>query len=163
MRRLTKVNVTGRSIGYVEIMCCKFTLLALGAAMFWFAASGTPANAESKQTFDAVLAFTGTHPDTSLSCELQLHVSPVTGGAYGIHQALSSVTDCLSVPLLEARDLASGEPGFYLVGCKSYGRMATFLLKDGRVIWHDPTARTKGVAEDIINAVDGYPPGSASP
>ncbi len=39
----------------------------------------------------------------------------------------------------------------------------TFLLKDGRVIWHDPTARTKGVAEDIINAVDGYTPAPASP
>lgn len=34
----------------------------------------------------------------------------------------------------------------------------TFVLKDGRVIWHDPTARTKGVAEDIINAIDGYRP-----
>ena len=40
----------------------------------------------------------------------------------------------------------------------------TFVLKDGRVIWHDPTARTKGVAEDIINAVDGYTPAApASP
>lgn len=33
----------------------------------------------------------------------------------------------------------------------------TFLLKDGKVVWHDPTARTKSVAKDIINAVDGYP------
>ena len=36
----------------------------------------------------------------------------------------------------------------------------TFLLKNGRVVWHDPTARTRGVARDIIDAVDGYPPAS---
>ena len=39
----------------------------------------------------------------------------------------------------------------------------TFVLKDGRVVWHDPSGRTKGVARDIIDAVDGYPGGSASP
>jgi cytochrome c5 len=37
-------------------MYWKFTLLALGAAAFLFAANGTPANAESKQTFDAWFA-----------------------------------------------------------------------------------------------------------
>lgn len=52
--------MTGRSIGYAEIMCLKFRSLALGAAMFWFAASGAAANAESKQTFDAWFAANGT-------------------------------------------------------------------------------------------------------
>ena len=32
---------------------------------------------------------------------------------------------------VSAEDLETGEPGYYLVGSKSYGRMASFLLKDG--------------------------------
>ena len=30
-----------------------------------------------------------------------------------------------------AYDLASGEPGFHLIGAKSYGRASTFLLRTG--------------------------------
>lgn len=48
--------MTGGSIGDVEIMYWKFTALALGASVFWFAANGPPANAESSQTFDAWFA-----------------------------------------------------------------------------------------------------------
>jgi hypothetical protein len=39
------------------------------------------------------------------------------------------VTDCLTVPRVTARDLESGEPGFALVGAKSYGRSRAFLLQ----------------------------------
>ena len=51
------------------------------------------------------------------------------------------------------------------VGLDRKGRpnRETFVLKDGRVVWHDPTARTRGVARDIIDAVDGYPATSTSP
>lgn len=48
--------MTGGSIGDAEIMYWKFTVLALGAAVFWFTANGPPANAESSQTFDAWFA-----------------------------------------------------------------------------------------------------------
>jgi hypothetical protein len=41
------------------------------------------------------------------------------------------VTDCLSTPRVRAADLDSGEPGFHLVGAKSYGRLPTFLLRNG--------------------------------
>lgn len=80
---------------------------------------------------DAILAFTGSRPDLSFLGELPVRISPVSQGAEGIYRALSTVTDCLSVPSLAPRDLESGEPGFYLVGAKSYGRMSTFLLKNG--------------------------------
>ncbi len=63
--------------------------------------------------------------------ELSLEISPVSEGAGGIARALCSVTDCLSVPRLSPRDLASGEPGFALAGAKSYGRMRSFLLQNG--------------------------------
>jgi len=81
--------------------------------------------------FDAVLGFTGYRPDLSFLSELALDVSPVSEGAAGLARALSNVTDCLSVPAVRPEDLASGEPGFHLVGAKSYGRLPTFLLRNG--------------------------------
>jgi len=81
--------------------------------------------------FDEVLAFTGHRPDLSFVSELALETSPVTEGAGRLAKALASVTDSLNVPRLAAEDLASGEPGFALVGAKSYGRSRSFLLKNG--------------------------------
>jgi len=81
--------------------------------------------------FDAVLGFTGYRPDLSFLSELALEVSPTSEGAAGIARALSGVTDCLSVPKVRAADLDSGEPAFHFVGAKSYGRLPTFLLRNG--------------------------------
>jgi thioredoxin reductase len=81
--------------------------------------------------FDAAIALTGYRPDLSLCSELAVEVSPATEGAARLARALANVTDCLSVPAVSAADLASGEPGFHLVGAKSYGRLPTFLLKTG--------------------------------
>ncbi len=46
-------------------------------------------------------------------------------------RALSHVTDCLAIPSIAPEDLASGEPRFWMVGSKSYGRAPTFLLQTG--------------------------------
>jgi len=82
-------------------------------------------------TFDAVLGFTGYRPDLSFLSELALEVSPTSEGAAGVARALAGVTDCLSVPKVCAADLDSGEPAFHLIGAKSYGRLPTFLLRNG--------------------------------
>ncbi|MEQ9495275.1 MAG: FAD-dependent oxidoreductase [Deltaproteobacteria bacterium] len=81
--------------------------------------------------YDAVASFVGYRPDTEMLSELPIAISPVSQGAAGIQRALANVTDCLAVPRIGADDLASGEPGFYMIGFKSYGRMTAFLLKDG--------------------------------
>lgn len=81
--------------------------------------------------FDHVYAFTGYRPDLTFLSELQLEISPVTQGAAALARALTNVTDCLSVPRMASGDLASGEPGFFLLGAKSYGRARTFLLRTG--------------------------------
>jgi hypothetical protein len=80
---------------------------------------------------DVLCAFTGYRPDLSFLDELQLEISPVTGGAARLARALANITDCLSVPRLGPADLASGEPGFAMIGSKSYGRSRTFLLASG--------------------------------
>jgi hypothetical protein len=81
--------------------------------------------------FDAVLGFTGYRPDLSFLSELALEVSAATEGAAGVARALAGVTDCLAVPRVRPADLESGEPGFHLIGAKSYGRLPTFLLRNG--------------------------------
>ncbi len=81
--------------------------------------------------FHSVVALTGFRPDLSFVSELALEISPVTEGSARLSRALSNVTDCLSVPAVSPEDLGSGEPGFYLLGAKSYGRSRNFLLRTG--------------------------------
>jgi thioredoxin reductase len=80
---------------------------------------------------DEIVALTGYRPDLSLLGELAVEIAPPTEGAARLHRAIANITDCLSVPSVSARDLESGEPGFALVGHKSYGRSRAFLLQTG--------------------------------
>lgn len=82
-------------------------------------------------TVDEIASFTGYRPDHSITAELAVEISPTGDGARGIQRALACVTDCLNVPAISPADLASGEPGFYFAGIKSYGRMPAFLLQSG--------------------------------
>ena len=82
---------------------------------------------------DEILALTGYRPDMAILSELAIDIASATEGSARLAQALSNVTDCLSVPSVAPQDLDSGEPGFYLAGAKSYGRARTFLLKNGYV------------------------------
>jgi len=84
-----------------------------------------------EEDFDSVVALTGFRPDLSFLSELALEISPATEGAARLSRALANVGDCLSVPAVSPDDLGSGEPGFYLLGAKSYGRARTFLLRTG--------------------------------
>jgi len=81
--------------------------------------------------FDEVVALTGYRPDLSFLSELPLEISPATEGAGRLARALTNITDCLSVPKVGPGDLLSGEPGFHLIGSKSYGRLRTFLIRTG--------------------------------
>jgi thioredoxin reductase len=80
---------------------------------------------------DAIVSLTGYRPDHQIASELTVEIAPDTEGAARLARAVASVTDCLSVPKVRREDLASGEPGFFFVGQKSYGRARTFLLSTG--------------------------------
>ena len=80
---------------------------------------------------DEIVALVGYRPDASLLGELAVELSPASEGAARLTRAICNVTDCLAVPAVAARDLESGEPGFALVGHKSYGRSRAFLLQTG--------------------------------
>ena len=81
--------------------------------------------------FDAVVGLTGYRPDLSFLSELALEIAPASEGAARLTRALRGVTDCLSAPAVRPEDLQSGEPGFHLIGAKSYGRLPTFLMQSG--------------------------------
>jgi thioredoxin reductase len=81
--------------------------------------------------FDAVVGLTGYRPDLSFLSELALEIAPASEGAARLTRALGGAGDCLSAPAVAARDLQSGEPGFHLIGAKSYGRLPTFLMQTG--------------------------------
>jgi thioredoxin reductase len=80
---------------------------------------------------DVLAAFTGYRPDASFLSELTVETSPVTEGGARLYRAISNITDCLSVPAVKPADLQSGEPGFFFVGSRSYGRSNGFLLRTG--------------------------------
>lgn len=80
---------------------------------------------------DRIAAFTGYRPDGSFLTELTAEVSPVTEGGGRLYRAISNITDCLATPVVRREDLESGEPNFFFVGSRSYGRARTFLLQTG--------------------------------
>lgn len=76
-------------------------------------------------------AFTGYRPESTFLSELTVEISPVSEGGARLYRAVSCITDCLSVPPVRPADLESGEPGFWFVGSRAYGRSRTFLLQTG--------------------------------
>jgi len=80
---------------------------------------------------DEIISLTGYRPDLDMLRELTADFSNVTEGARGLYRALTNVTDCLAKIEVAPKDLQSGEPNFFVVGIKSYGRKPGFLLQSG--------------------------------
>jgi hypothetical protein len=83
---------------------------------------------------DRILALTGSVGDHTLYRQLQVHECYATSGPMKLAAALLGSTtggDCLAQTSLGAETLVNPEPGFFLLGSKSYGRNATFLMRVG--------------------------------
>lgn len=90
------------------------------------------ANGERVDGVHNIAAATGFRPDLDPLRELQLDLHP----GLEAPRALAPLIDpayhsCGTVPPHGHRDLAHPEPGFYIVGMKSYGRAPTFLITTG--------------------------------
>ena len=48
-----------------------------------------------------------------------------------LYRTISNITDCLCVPKVSKEDFATGEPNYFFVGARAYGRSRTFLLQNG--------------------------------
>lgn len=88
--------------------------------------------AETQLSVDRIVAATGFRPDHAITAELRLDLDPILGST----RALAPLIDpnehsCGTVPPHGVDELAHPEPGFYVVGMKSYGRAPTFLMATG--------------------------------
>ncbi|MBS1699669.1 MAG: NAD(P)-binding domain-containing protein [Actinobacteria bacterium] len=91
--------------------------------------------AEDGRELDGVahlFALTGFRPDTAFLGELRVALDPALEAVAGIAAEIDpNVHSCGSVAATGARELAQPEPGFFIVGAKSYGRAPTFLALTG--------------------------------
>lgn len=79
-----------------------------------------------------VFALTGFRPDTVMLRELRLDLDPALEAVAGIAAEIDpNIHSCGSVAATGAADLVQPEPGFFIVGVKSYGRAPTFLALTG--------------------------------
>ncbi len=98
-----------------------------------------PSGEERRIEVDRVLALVGYRPDTSIFRELQVHLCYATEGPMGLASALQAADlkapgrsgDCLSQVPHGPESLRTPEPGFFILGAKSYGRNPAFLLTIG--------------------------------
>jgi thioredoxin reductase len=96
--------------------------------------------AASTLDVDRVLALTGYRPDTSLARELQVHLCYASEAPMALATALltaalkspAAAGDCLSQTAHGAETLRTPEPGYFVLGAKSYGRNSNFILSIGR-------------------------------
>ncbi|MEX2529168.1 MAG: NAD(P)-binding protein [Gemmatimonadota bacterium] len=83
---------------------------------------------------DRILALTGGVGDHSLYRQLQIHECYATSGPMKLSAALlggGAGGDCLDQGTHGVETLTNPEPGFFILGDKSYGRNNTFLMRTG--------------------------------
>jgi hypothetical protein len=82
---------------------------------------------------DRIIASVGYEPDNRLYRELQVHECYASLAPMGLAAALAKQAggDCLTVAPMGPAALKTPEPGFYVLGVKSYGRNSHFLLRTG--------------------------------
>ncbi|HKI01808.1 MAG TPA: FAD-dependent oxidoreductase [Thermoanaerobaculia bacterium] len=82
---------------------------------------------------DRILALTGAVGDHGLYRQLQVHECYATCGPMKLSAALLGAgnSDCLAQTTHGAGTLTNPEPGFFILGSKSYGRNNTFLMRIG--------------------------------
>ena len=84
---------------------------------------------------DRVLALNGGVGDASIYRQLQVHECYATAAPMKLSAALlaqsGATADCTAVAPLGPETLVNPEPGFFILGAKSYGRNSQFLLRTG--------------------------------
>jgi hypothetical protein len=87
---------------------------------------------QSVSDVDEIIAVTGFRPELDHLSEIRLDLDPVLQAARILAPMIDpNIHSCGSVEPHGAKELAQPEPGFYLVGMKSYGRAPSFLTLTG--------------------------------
>ncbi len=87
----------------------------------------------SEVVVDKVLSLTGAVGDNTIYRQLQVHECYATAAPINLSAALlgSAAGDCLQQESHGVDVLRNPEPGFFILGAKSYGRVNQFLLRIG--------------------------------
>jgi hypothetical protein len=81
---------------------------------------------------DTIVAATGQRPDLRMNRELRVGLDDALECTEALGPLIDpNVHSCGTVRPHGALELAHPEPGFYIIGSKSYGRAPTFLLATG--------------------------------
>ncbi|MGD6980802.1 MULTISPECIES: FAD-dependent oxidoreductase [Citricoccus] len=93
--------------------------------------ASTPAG-EERLVVDVVVPATGFRPELGMLSELRLDLDPAVEAPRRLGPLIDpEFHSCGSVAPHGEKMLAHPEPGFYIVGMKSYGRAPTFLMATG--------------------------------
>lgn len=117
--------------GRLQILA-PFAATRLEASENGVAVAGKLGEAPVTLQVDRIVVATGFRPDLAMLSELRVAIDPATEAP----PALSPLIDpnfhsCGTVPPHGVDELAQPEPGFFIVGSKSYGRAPTFLMATG--------------------------------
>ena len=86
-------------------------------------------------TVNSVIAHVGYRPDTQLTSELQVHYCYASEGPMKLAAAMMAAGggggDCLAQISPGPATMLNPEPGFFVIGMKSFGRGSAFLLRIG--------------------------------
>ena len=98
-----------------------------------FKVSGRVAGARTTWNVERIIANVGYTPDTAMYRELQVHECYASLGPMKLAAALAGQRggDCLKQTTHGPDTLRNPEPNFFILGAKSYGRNAHFLLRLG--------------------------------
>jgi hypothetical protein len=97
---------------------------------------------------DQILAHVGFSPDNRIYRELHVHECYASLGPMKLSAALlaETSTDCLAQTSKGADVLTNPEPGFFILGSKSYGKNSNFLIRIGIQ-----------QVQDVYRLIDGRP------
>ena len=94
--------------------------------------AGTQSGELSSVAADEVIVATGFRPNLDMLNEIRVQVDPWLECTAALGPLIDpNLHSCGTVRPHGARELAHPEPGFFVVGMKSYGRAPTFLLATG--------------------------------
>lgn len=107
-----------------------------------------------QHTVDRVIVATGFRPNLGMLRELRIDVDPILDSPPQLAPLIDpNLHSCGTVPPHGAAELAHPEPGFFIVGMKSYGRAPTFLMLTGYEQVRSVVAELAG-AHEAARAVD---------
>jgi hypothetical protein len=108
--------------------------------------------APSIDRIDQIIAATGSRPDLQIARELRLRVDPWLESAEALALLIDpNLHSCGTVRPHGHRELAHPEPGYYIVGAKSYGRAPNFLIATG---YEQVRSVVAALAGDMVDADD---------